>query len=322
LVYKYLPDVPKSLQTRIDSTYYTKNKISDFAGGPELRISARYKIGLSSSLKISYTKMYQYLHMISNTTAISPTDIWKVSGQNLPVQKSRQYSIGFYKDLMSNSIESSVEVYYKTSEDILDYRGGTTLLINPNLEIDLLQGIGRAYGVEFLFKKKYGALNGWLSYTYSRSLVKVDSKYLIDQINQGAYFPSNYDKPHDITLVTNYRLSRIHSISSTIKYSTGRPITYPVAKYHFGDRELIHYSNRNEYRIPDYFRWDISLNIEGKLRANKLVHDSMSLSVYNVTGRDNAYSIFFVSDEVKNVKGYKLSVFSQQIVSLTYNIRF
>jgi hypothetical protein len=322
LVYKYVNDAPRSVLNRIDSTYYPKNSVSNHAQGPELRFSARYKTGPSSSVKVNFARMYQYLHMLSNTTAISPTDVWKVSGPLLPAQKSRQYSAGYYKDFMSNTVEASIEMYYKTSENILEYRGGTKLLMNPALEVDLLEGMGKAYGLEILFKKKYGALNGWVSYSYSRSLIKVDSKYLIDQINQGKYFPSNYDKPHDFTLVSNYRFSRLHSISSTLTYSTGRPITFPVAKYRFKDRELIHYSNRNEYRIPNYFRWDVSLNIEGNLKAKRFVRDSFSISVYNLTGKDNAYSIFFVSDPVKRVKGYKLSVFSQPIFSVTYNFKF
>jgi hypothetical protein len=320
--YTYLPDSPRSLHTRTDSTVYQKNEITYQEGSPEIRFSARYKTGELSSVKVSYTKMNQYLHMISNTTAISPTDMWTTSGPNIPGQKSHQVSAGFYKDFRTNGLESSVEVYYKKSVDILEYRGGTVLLMNPDLEVDLLNGIGKAYGMEILFKKKYGALNGWVSYTYSRSLIKVDSKYLTDQINKGEYFPSNYDKPHDLTLVANYKFSRNHSISSTLTYSTGRPITYPVGKYRFRDRELLHYSYRNEYRVPDYFRWDIALNIEGKLRVNKRIHDSMSLSVYNVTGRDNAYSIYFVSDITKNVKGYKLSVFAQPVFSVSYNFRF
>jgi hypothetical protein len=321
-VYKYLPDAPRSIENRIDSVYYGKSKITNLEGGPEFRLTARYLTGPSGSIKLSYTDMYQYLQMISNTTAISPTDIWKVAGPNLPAQKSRQISLGFYKYLMSNKLLSSVEVYYKTTENILEYRGGSQILMNQDLEVDLLSGRGKAYGVEIMFKKEYGTLNGWISYTYSRSLIKVDSKYLIDQINQGKYYPSDYDKPHDITLVANYRFSRIHSISNTITYSTGRPITYPVAKYQFRERELIHYSNRNEYRIPDYFRWDISINFEGKLNKKTLRQSSMSISVYNLTGRANAYSIYFVSDEAKKVNGYKLSVFSRPIVSVSYDFRF
>jgi hypothetical protein len=322
LVYKYPSDAPRSVLNRADSAYYPENAITDHQGGPEIRISARYKTGESSSVKFNYTNMNQYLHMMSNTTAISPTDVWKISGPNLPGQKSRQVSLGYYQDYLANTIESSIEVYYKGSGNILEYRGGTELLLNPDLEVDLLSGKGKAYGLEIMLRKKLGSLNGWISYTYSRSLIKVDSKYIIDQINQGKYYPSNFDKPHDLTLVTNFKISRNYSLSSTIVYSTGRPITYPVGKYQFREREFIHYSNRNEYRIPDYFRWDLSFTFEGKLRVNKLIHDSMSISVYNLTGRDNAYSIFFVSDEAKRVKGYKLSVFSQPIVSVTYNFRF
>lgn len=321
-VYSYLPGVPRSLQSRVDSTVYGKNEIINIEGGPELRLLVRYRTGVSNSVKLSYTKMYQYLQMMSNTTAISPTDIWKVSGPNLPPQKSNQFSAGYFQYLFSNKLLSSVEVYYKTAKNILEYRGGTLIVMNPDLEIDLLSGFGKAYGVEVMLKKEYGALNGWMSYTYSRSLIKVDSKFIEDQLNQGKFFPSNYDKPHEFTIVSNYRFSRIHSISSTFTYSTGRPITYPVAKYQFRGRELIHYSFRNEYRIPDYVRWDISVNIEGRLRTKSLMQNSLSISVYNLLGRANTYSIFFKSDGKKDVRGYKLSVFSQPIVTVTYNFRF
>jgi hypothetical protein len=321
-VYTYAPDAPRSVLSRVDSTLYPANSIIDWKTGPEIRFSARYQTGEASSVKINFARMNQYLQMLLNTAAISPTDVWKVSGPNLPAQRSMQYSAGFYKDLLQNTVEASIEMYYKKSADILEYRGGTELLMNPDLEVNLLSGIGKAYGAEFLVKKKYGALNGWASYTYSRSLIKVDSKFLTDQINEGNFYPSNYDRPHDFTIVSNYRFSRIHSISSTITYSTGRPITFPVGKYQYKGRELIHYSNRNEYRIPDYFRWDLALNIEGNLKAKRFVRDSFSISVYNLTGRENAYSIFFVSDPVKKVKGYKLSVFARPILSVTYNFRF
>ncbi len=322
LVYNYPSDAPRSLLNRNDPTYYGKNRITDFEGGPELRLLLRYKTGPSSSVKLSYTNMNQFLQMMSNTTAISPTDIWRLSGPNLPAQRSRQVSAGYYRYIMANKVLSSIEVYYKTSKNILEYRGGTNIVMNPDLEVDLLGARGKAYGVEVMLKKDYGAFNGWISYTYSRSLIKTDSKYLADQINQGAYFPSNYDKPHDFTLVSNYRFSRLHSISSTITYSTGRPITYPVALYRIRDREVLHYSNRNEYRIPDYFRWDMAVNFEGKLNRVKLWQNNMSISVYNITGRHNAYSIFFVSDQREGVKGYKLSVFSQPIITVTYDFRF
>lgn len=321
-VYKYLPDAPRSLQTRIDSVYYPANKMTGYQGGPEFRLTARYSLGPARSVKFGFTNMNQYLYMISNTTAISPTDFWKIAGPNLPAQKSHQVSAGFYEYLMSGKVLSSIEVYYKSTRNLPEYRGGTSLLMNPDLEVDMLSGRGKAYGMELMLRKEYGAFNGWVSYTYSRSLIKVDSKFLADRINNGNWYPSNYDKPHDFTLVSNYRFSRLHSISTTITYSTGRPITYPVARYRFRNLELLHYSYRNEYRIPDYFRWDISLNFEGKLNTKKLMKNALSISVYNVTGRDNAYSVYFVSDEIKKVKGYKLSVFSQPVVTVTYDFGF
>jgi hypothetical protein len=218
--------------------------------------------------------------------------------------------------------ETSVETYYKKLDNMLEFKPGAQLLVNPDLELDLLSGKGRAYGIELMVKKKLGRLNGWVSYTYSRSLVKVDGEFLEEQINKGDYYPTTYDKPHDFTLVSNYKFSRRISISATITYNTGHPITYPVAWYRYRGRELLHYSNRNEYRIPDYFRIDFSINIEGNLKIKKLAHSSWSFSVYNLTGRDNVYSVYFVSDPYRNVKGYKLSVFTQPIPSITYNFRF
>lgn len=321
-IYKYLSDAPRSVQSRTDSLMVSKNRITNLEGGPEIRWTARYMTGDASSFKVSYANMYQYLQMISNTTAISPTDIWKIAGPNLPAQKSRQISAGYYRYLLSGKLLASMEVYYKSSSNITEYRGGTVILMNPDLETDLLKALGKAYGVELQVKKEYGALNGSLGYGFSRSLLKVDSKFLSDQINQGKYYPSNYDRPHDFTLVSTYRFSRIHSISTSVTYGTGRPVTYPVGKYRFRDRELIHYSNRNEYRIPDYFRWDISVNFEGKLNKRKLIQNFFSVSVYNVTGRDNAYSVFFVSDETRNVKGYKLSVFPKPVFSVNYDFKF
>ena len=322
MVYKYKDDAPKTIYSRIDSAFYSKNELIDFQHGPEIRISVRYLTGAESSIKLNFATMSQYLLMLSNTTAISPTDVWKISGPLLPGMHSTQYTAGFYKDFLSNNIEASMELYYKNFKNILEYRGGADLIMNADLEVDLLNGIGKSYGIEFLFKKKYGVLNGWVSYTYSRSLNMVDSKYYLDKINKGNWFPSNYDKPHDFTIIANYQFSRRQGISSTLTYSTGRPITYPVGKYRYKKRELMTYSDRNEFRVPDYFRWDFSLNIEGNLKANRFIRDSFSFSIYNLTGRDNTYSIFFLSHPIKKVKAYKLSVFAKPIFTVTYNFKF
>ena len=321
-VYKYSPNAPKSESSILDTFNYASNKLIKTWGGPEIRFSSRYQINGNTSFKISYNRGLQYLHMMTNTTAISPTDIWKISDKYIPPQKGDQYSIGFYKNINKNKIETSVEIYYKVIQDIIDYKPGTEFIINDKLETDILNGTGKAYGAEFLIKKKYGKLNGWISYTYSSTKIKVDGKFLEEKINHGNYFYADYDKPHDITVVSNYKFSRRISISNNITYSSGRPITMPIAKFWFRNRELVQYSDRNKYRIPDYFRWDVSLNLEGNLKRQKLAHSSLSLSVYNATGRDNVYSIFFISDPDKNIKAYKLSVFAQPIFTVTYNFKF
>jgi hypothetical protein len=321
-IYKYADGSPRDYDTRIDSTFYKKNAISGKYGNPEYRVSIRYQLSADNSIKVSYANMTQYIHMLTNTMAVSPTDTWTLSNPNLKPQRSWQFSLGYYYNFNNNMYETSVETYYKESENIMEFKPGAQLLLNPDLELDLLAGKGRAYGAEFMIKKKSGKLNGWLSYTYSRSLIRVDSKYYDERINSGNYYPTNYDKPHDFTMVSNYKFSRRISASATATYGTGHPITYPVAWYTLRGRELLHYSNRNEYRIPDYFRIDLSLNIEGNLKLKKLAHNSWSFSVYNLTGRDNVYSVYFVSDPYKNIKGYKLSIFTRPIPSISYNFKF
>jgi hypothetical protein len=320
-ILRYFEDVPLDPIHIIDTTRYGTGEIIQTYQGPEFRASFRYKLTGSSSLKVSYNRMRQYLNMLSNTTAVSPTDTWKLSDPHLRPQIGDQVALGFYKDFRKQSIEASMEIYYKNIIDIIEYKGGAQLLLNENIEQDLINARGKAYGAEFMVERTDGKLTGWISYTYSRILIKADSEYPVERINSGDWFPANHDKPHDVTMVGNYRFSRRFSISTNMTYSTGRPITYPVAKYNIRNMTLLHYTSRNEYRIPDYFRWDLSAQIDGNLRSNKLAHSSWSFSVYNVTGRDNVYSIYFVSSE-RNVKGYKLSIFTQPVFTITYNFEF
>lgn len=321
-VYRYSENSPKNAESRVDSSMFGKNSITARYANPEIRVSARYQLFDNNSIKASFTQMTQYIHMLSNTMSVSPTDIWKLSDPHIEPQKSNQYSLGYYHNLHHNMFETSVEGYLKDSKNLLEYKPGAELILNSDLETDLLAGDGKAYGIEFMVRKKYGKLNGWFSYTYSRSLIKVDSEHAEEKINDGNYFPTNYDKPHDFTIVSNYKISRRISFSGTMTYNTGRPITYPVSWYSLRDRQVLHYSDRNEYRIPDYFRFDIAINIEGNLKIKKLAHSSWTFSVYNLTGRDNVYSIYFVSDKENNLKGYKLSIFSEPMPSLTYHFKF
>jgi hypothetical protein len=311
---------PRELYNLNSSEYEESGSLVSHIG-IEPRLSLRYKVDQVSSMKLSYNRMRQNLHMLSNTTAISPTDIWKLTDPHIKPQIGDQWAIGYYRDFRSNTIETSLELYYKHINDIIEYKGGAQLILNEYIETELLNGIGQAYGLELLLEKKYGRLNGLLSYTYARTLIQVDGDYHEESINQGEYFPANYDKPHDVTAVVSYKFSRRLSVSSNITYSTGRPITYPVAKYKFNNNHYIYYSFRNEYRVPDYFRWDLSLNLEGNLKSKKLAHSSWAFSIYNMTGRDNVYSIFF-TNRGGDVQGYKLSIFTQPIPTITYSFEF
>jgi hypothetical protein len=305
--------------TVTDTLTYDKGSTIANYQGPEYRLSARYSLNNTSSLKFSAQRMRQYIHMVSNTTAVAPTNMWKLSDRYIRPQVGDQISLGYYKNFKSNTIETSVEVYYKAMTDFLDYKNGAVLLLNENIETDVLNTEGKAYGAEFLVRKLTGKLNGWISYTYSRSLLRSDTENY--SINNGEYYSSNFDKPHDVTVISNYRFSKRFSISVNFTYSTGRPITIPIGKYVYEGSERLAYSDRNEFRIPDYYRADFSMNIEGNHKVNKLAHSSWSLSIYNLTGRNNAYSVFFRSEE-GTIKAYQLSIFTDPIPTITYNFRF
>lgn len=320
-VNEYAREGPVDDGTKIDEKTYDDNEVIQTYHGPELRLSARFSVTDESSMKLSFNRMRQYIHMLSNTTSISPTDVWKLSDTFVKPQIGDQISLGYYKNFKNNTIEGSVEGYYKLIENMLDFKSGAQVVLNDQIETDIISGQGKSYGIEFLLKKKTGKLNGWLSYTYSRALIKIDGEHITETINNGEYYPASYDKPHSLNLIANWKFSRRFSISTNVAYSTGRPITFPIAKYYYGGSERLHYSDRNQYRIPDYFRLDLSINFEGNHKIKKLNHSSWTFGIYNLTGRDNAYSIYFVSKD-GDVQGYKLSIFAEAIPTITYNFRF
>ncbi|MFL5788538.1 MAG: TonB-dependent receptor, partial [Flavisolibacter sp.] len=287
----------------------------------EVRISMRYSLNDSTSVKLSYNTLRQYIHMLSNTTAISPTDVWKLSDPNIKPQTGQQISLGLYRNFRSNSIEGSLEVYYKTLRNYIDYKSGATLIMNHHIETDVINSKGKAYGAEILIKKQTGKLNGWLSYSYSRTFLQTDDSLAGEQINGGRYYAANFDKPHNLNLISNYRFSHRYSISFNFVYSTGRPITIPIAVFNLGGGQRVYYSDRNEYRIPDYIRADLSVMIDGNHKIKQLTHNSWSFGVYNLMARKNAYSVYFV-EENGLIKGYKLSIFGTAIPFVTYNFRF
>jgi hypothetical protein len=317
----YASGVPRDTSTIQQTIHYGSGSAIASYGGPEPRISMRYSVSKNSSVKLSYNRMRQYIQTLSNTTAIAPTDIWKLSDAYIKPQIGDQVSIGYYKNLEGGLVEMSIEGYYKTTQNTIDYKGGATLVLNHNIETDVVSGNGKAYGIEFLIKKSEGKLNGWISYTYSRSFLQSVGDYPSEAINKGAYYPSNYDKPHAFNFIGNYKINRRFNFSLNVTYSTGRPITLPLQKYEVGGTARLYYSDRNQERIPDYFRTDISINVEGNHKIKKLAHSSWTFAVYNLTGRKNAYSVYYTSEN-GIIKGYKLSIFAQAIPTITYNFRF
>jgi hypothetical protein len=319
-VFKYVPDNPIGPEFIDDTLNFSDGEIIRFYSGPEIRLSATYLTGTNNSVKFSYNKTRQYLYMLSNTIALSPTDQWKLADYHIRPQSADQVSLGFYQDINRRFLNLSAEVYYKNVNDIVEYRDGANFIASPQIESDVLQGKQKAYGLELMMKKNAGKLSGWLTFTYSRSLIRVDGDNYWEKVNQGEWYPANYDIPFSVNGVMNLRANRRLSVSSNIVYHTGRPITYPVTMFQLEDTRYIAYSGRNQYRIPDYFRFDLSINLEGNLKSRKIGHSYWMLNIYNLTGRKNAYSVFF-KNEGGVIKGYKLSIFSQPIVTLSWNLK-
>lgn len=314
----YQDNSPKNDATVIG---HTKSGDNETYKGLSFRFSSRYSFNDELSIKASFNNSYQFIHrLVSNTTA-SPTDKWKLSDLNIKPQEALQASLGIYKNIRGNKYEISLEGYYKEYKNILDYKVGASLLLNNHIETETLQGVGKSYGVEFLIRKNIGNLNGWLSYSYSRSLLKLDSEFLGERVNDGEYFPANYDKPHDLSVIMNYKLTKRYSFSANFTYQTGRPITYPIGKYLYQGNEIASYSDRNKFRIPNYYRFDFGINIEGNHKIKKIAHSFWNISIYNLFGRSNPYSIFFTTEEGK-VKAYQSSIFPNPIPTITYNLTF
>ncbi|MFY0650685.1 MAG: carboxypeptidase-like regulatory domain-containing protein [Cyclobacteriaceae bacterium] len=319
-VYEYAANQPRKIENQVDSTSYGPGEIVKTYHGPELRLSARYALDQASSLKASYNRTRQYVHTLSNSASLSPTDTWRLSSEHIVPQVSDQFSVGYYKNILGNKFETSVEFYYKHLQNLLDFKVGSDFLLNDNIETAVLQGNGKAYGMELSLKKK-GKLNGWFNYSYARTLIKLDGSFPEERVNQGEFYPTNYDKPHTVNLVANYKLTHRLSLSYNFTYNTGRPVTVPVASYDFKGIQNVHYADRNSFRIPSYMRMDLGINLEAGHKIKQFTRSYWSLSIYNLLGRDNPYSVFF---DLKNgqVNGYQLVIFGSPIPTLTYNFRF
>ena len=321
--YTYQPGMLPSENSIVDTMSVVGNKVFKTYHGPEFRLSGRYAFTDDFSVKAGFNTMRQYIHKVSNTSIMSPTDTWKLSDVNIRPQQGWQLAAGAYYHTPDAVWEFSLEGYYKRMKDYLDYRSGAKLLMNHHLETDVINTEGYAYGIELEVKKPKGKLNGWASYTYSRTFLRQNDKRIARPINNGDWYPTEYDKPHDFKFVGNYKFTRRYSLSLNADYSTGRPITIPAGQFfdHKLNTTQIFYTDRNSYRAPDYFRIDLSFNAEYNHHLTLATHSNISFGIYNLTGRKNVYSIYYVLEN-KRIQGYKMSIFGAPIPFVTYNIKF
>ena len=311
-----------SLEAGARMSVFLAMEPSELFPGPEFRLSGKYSFKENLSLKAGINTLRQNIHLISNTASISPMDTWMLSGKGISPTSGWQGAAGAYWTHLSSGIDFSLEGYYKRSENALDYKSGAILKMNPDLVEALTPVQGRAYGAELSVKKPAGKLSGWLSYSYSRSMFRDLSASEEEAINHGQWYNAPHDKPHEFKLVGNYAFTHRFSFSFNVDYSTGRPITVPDGKYYLDGAWRLTYSDRNLYRIPDYFRVDLALNIDPGHYLKAIARSSVTIGVYNVTGRKNAYSIFFKPKETGGVNAYKMSVLATQIPYINLNILF
>jgi CarboxypepD_reg-like domain/TonB-dependent Receptor Plug Domain len=320
-VYKYQAGLPQTTASQIDTLYYSRGESIKTFSGLEPRISARFSLSEKQSIKLGYNRMRQYIHLISNTTSPTPVDLWQVSNEFIPPQIADNYSLGFFWNLDDNVWETSIEGFYKSMSNLLEYKNFPTLYLNRHIETELVSGKGRAYGGELYLRRLKGRWTGWASYTYSQTEIKTESPYDSESINGGEWFPSNYNKPHTFNLVMNRRYLKGGAFSFLIAYNTGRPFTAVESSYIDAGTVVPIYSKRNQYQIPNYFRFDLSFTIPNVVAK---LDDSLVFSVYNLFGRDNAYSLFYQrpASNFFIPKAYKLSVLGAAMPSLTYNFKF
>lgn len=298
-----------------ETTNYEKGELIKSYDGLEPRLGITYSLNDRSSLKASYGRNRQYIHLLANASSGTPIDIWIPSSNNVKPQIADQVAMGYYRNFRNNTYETSLEVYYKNMLNQIDYRTGAELVFNENVESQLLFGKGWSYGAEVLLKKSKGRFTGWLSYTWS----KTERKFA--GIDDGESFPANWDRTHDASLVGIYKLSDKWTVSGTFVFRTGDAVTYPVGKYEVDDEIVNLYSKRNENRLPDYHRLDLSVTRE--LKSRERFESSLNLSIYNVYGRKNAFLIDFREDpnDPDKTQSYKIALFSI-IPSITYNFKF
>ena len=284
-------------------------------GGVEPRFALNYMLDSKSSLKTSYNRIYQFLHLLSNSTTTTPTDLWLPSSNNVKPQISDQVSMGYFRNFKNNEYESSFEVYYKDLKNQIDYKNGAELVFNSTVETELVFGRGWAYGAEFMFKRNFGRFSGWISYTWSRTMRK------FEEINHGNPFPARQDRIHDLALVGMYDITPKWSLSANWIYYTGNAVTFPSGKYEIDGIVAGYYTERNGYRMPPYHRLDIGLTWQRK--KTEKFESVWNFSVYNAYARENAYFIQFRQNEENPNKTEAVQFALFKIIpSVSYRFKF
>ena len=299
-----------SYTTEIEDFEFVKTQ-----GGIEPRVALNYMLSSKSSIKTSYNRIYQFLHLLSNSTTTTPTDLWLPSSNNVKPQIADQVSAGYFRNFKENEYESSLEVYYKDLKNQIDYKNGADLVFNSTVEAELVFGRGWAYGAEFMFKRNFGRLNGWVSYTWSRTMRQ------FDEINNGKAFPARQDRIHDLALVGIYELAPKWSLSASWVFNTGNAVTFPSGKYEIDGLVAGYYTERNGYRMPPYHRLDVGLTWQRK--KTEKFESSWNFSVYNLYARENAYFIQFrqKEDNPAITEAVQFAIF-KAIPSVSYRFKF
>jgi outer membrane receptor protein involved in Fe transport len=300
-----------------DSTVYSKGKFFKRYGGFEPRLGMKYEFNNNTSVKASYSRTLQYMQMATNGTAGTPMDLWFTASPNVKPQIADQFAVGLFRDFYDHKLQTSIEVYYKDLDNVIDFKDNANLYLNKKLEAELRFGVGRAFGAEFLVQFPEGKLNGWVSYTFSRTERK------INHINEGKWYLSNYDKPHNVNIVTNYDINKRISVGCVWVYSTGAPATYPSGRMVYGNKVIPVYTERNTFRIASYHRMDVSVTLKGKEKPGKLWQGEWNFSLYNVYSRKNTWVVQFVEDKNDPNKTIAQKVYLfPMIPSITYNFKF
>jgi len=302
---------------KTDSTVYSSGEIYHTFLGLEPRVNFKYSLNTQSSFKGSYSRTKQFIHLASNSTAGSPLDIWVPSSPNIDPQTADQFAIGYFRNFYEDALETSIEAYYKNMDNQIDFRDHAELLLNPEIEGEFRTGYAWSYGLEFLIRKQTGKFTGWISYTLSKAERK------IPEINQGKVYPASYDKPHNIAIVASYDFSERLNAAANWVYSTGNPVTFPVGRYEYGNMIVPIYSDRNDYRLPDYHRLDLSVTYKFGVDKTRGLKSELNLSIYNVYNRKNTWMLFFSQDdEDPNITIAEKVYLFPILPSVTYNFYF